>query len=540
MSRKGVLVRGGFVGGITSLGLVGLFSLGKQIAGLPFLPFDIFDWMARVLPGPLVTFVIDTIVRLIGILHLGPTASTAKLAEQTIATTQFILLGIVLGLLLGLILLRRPAQANLASQGAGILLALLAILVEAILGFPGAGAPADILWSVLLMGGWGWVLNRWVDTELALSPAPTRVDGLSRRAFLLKTAGAGLGFVLASIGLERLSMRRAIPVTANPQNSDFLATAVAHTSGPAASPGLDALRKRLPFAPGTRAEVTPTEQFYRVDINTSVPNVDSPSWHLQLDGLIDHPLALTLADLRKYPAVSQVITLECISNAVGGDLISTGEWMGVPLKTILAEAGLKPQAAFLNITAQDGFYELLGMTEAMDDRTLLVYGMNGGPLPPEHGFPLRIYIPNHYGMKQPKWIEHIEVSDTDQSGYWVDRGWSKTAFVQTTSVIDNVAVGDLDTQKQTVPVGGIAFAGARGISKVEIQVDEGGWTEAVLIIPPVSPLTWVAWRYEYPYQKGRHVFRVRAYDGNGQLQTAENNPQIPNGATGIFTYAAIL
>ena len=169
----------------------------------------------------------------------------------------------------------------------------------------------------------------------------------------------------------------------------------------------------------------------------------------------------------------------------------------------------------------------------MDERTLLVYEMNGEPLPVKHGYPLRIYIPNHYGMKQPKWIKRMEAIDHHGPGYWVDRGWSETAIPQTTSVIDTVAVDDENPETGVIPVGGIAYSGARGISKVEVQVDEGPWQEVELRSPALSPLTWVQWRYLWKSQPGRHTFKVRAYDGTGQLQETQPSPPHPNGATGI-------
>ena len=160
--------------------------------------------------------------------------------------------------------------------------------------------------------------------------------------------------------------------------------------------------------------------------------------------------------------------------------------------------------------------------------------MNGKPLPQPHGFPLRIYIPNHFGMKQPKWITHMQAVDQKIPGYWVDRGWSDTAIPPTTSVIDVVDKDSPDPASGAIPVGGIAYAGARGISRVEVQVDDGPWQPAELRDPPYSPLTWVQWRFDWTAAQGEHTFSVRAYDGNGDLQITEESPAHPNGATGIF------
>jgi hypothetical protein len=175
------------------------------------------------------------------------------------------------------------------------------------------------------------------------------------------------------------------------------------------------------------------------------------------------------------------------------------------------------------------------MVEAQDERTLLAYAMNEEPLPAEHGFPLRLCIPNHYGMKQPKWIRSLHVIDHQGAGYWVDRGWSRSAIVRTTSVIDAVDTSGMDPSTRVVPVGGIAFAGSRGISGVEIQVDDGPWNAVELRVPALSPLTWVQWRYLWPATEGRHTLRVRATDGNGTLQESKENGSFPDGATGLYS-----
>ncbi len=292
--------------------------------------------------------------------------------------------------------------------------------------------------------------------------------------------------------------------------------------------------------PGTRPELTANQDFYRIDINTIAPSVDGSKWRLDVKGLVDHPLQLTLDEIRSRPAVSQAVTLECISNEVGGDLTSTSLWTGVRLKDILAEATMKPGAKEVYIQAADGYYESVIMSDVMDDRTLLVYQMNGQPLPVEHGYPLRIYIPNRFGMKQPKWITSLEVIDHEATGYWVERGWSNQAIPPTTSVIDVIQAEAYDPQTGIVPVGGIAYAGARGISKVEVQVDDGPWAAAELRTPPLSPLTWVQWRYQWKSQIGNHTFRVRAYDGTGQIQTDAAAPPSPYGATGIHTETALI
>jgi hypothetical protein len=225
--------------------------------------------------------------------------------------------------------------------------------------------------------------------------------------------------------------------------------------------------------------------------------------------------------------------MQCISNPIGGDLTSSARWTGVRFKDILADAGVQSNAAGALISSVDGFFEFVVMEDIMDDRTLLVYEMNGETLPVAHGFPLRIYIPNRYGMKQPKWIQSIELVEERVAGYWVERGWSPEARPNTVSVVDTVAIDPDKGENGTALCGGIAWSGARGISKVEVQVDDADWAEAELISPPLSSLNWVLWRYEWPYESGRHSLRARAYDGDGQLQETETQSPRPNGATGV-------
>jgi hypothetical protein len=238
----------------------------------------------------------------------------------------------------------------------------------------------------------------------------------------------------------------------------------------------------------------------------------------------------------------QYVTLACISNSVGGDLTSTTYWTGVSLREILADVPLGEGATHLKITSADGFYETVALDLIESDpRIMLTYNWDGIPLLHKHGFPLRIYIPDLYGMKQPKWIQEIEVMDHDEDGYWVTRGWDKEARMNATSVVD-VAASDRTFERDGqvfVPVGGIAHAGARGISKVEVRVNEGEWIEAQLRAP-LSETTWAIWRYDWPFAEGKHTFEVRCYEGDATPQVAEDSGSFPDGATGIHSLSRTL
>jgi hypothetical protein len=238
--------------------------------------------------------------------------------------------------------------------------------------------------------------------------------------------------------------------------------------------------------------------------------------------------------------MEQFVTLACISNPVGGDLTSTTKWTGVSFQTILADAQLQPDARYLRITSADGFDETVDIEMINSDpRIMLAYLWDDQPLPVRNGFPLRIYIPDHFGMKQPKWITDIQVVSEYEQGYWVRRGWDEVAQMKATSVIDTVAADAVYEQDgQTfVPIGGMAHAGDRGISKVEVRVDSGEWVEADLRAP-ISETTWTIWRYDWPFEDGGHTFAVRAYEGDGTMQITENAPVRPSGATGIHSKIA--
>jgi DMSO/TMAO reductase YedYZ molybdopterin-dependent catalytic subunit len=534
--KKPSAVRTGAFGLVAGLAVIAATYLGNRLAGLPYLPFDIFDWLARVLPGRLVATSIDTMVMIIRGLRLGPTASTAKLAEQGMALVQFAVTWVVFGLILGVAGRRRPERRTLYGATGGLLLFLSATGIEAARGFAEASPLAALPWLGLVLIGGGALLGRTLSALSAASEASPE-DAISRRRFLRLVGTGSFVVMVTAAGVSVVSKRKKASLSEIDQEEIVRA---AGTSGPAASPAAGELEKRFPPVPGTRAELTANRDFYRIDINLQPPKVDGKAWRLKLGGLVDHPLDLSLDDIRSRPRQTQALTLSCISNPVGGDLISASFWTGVPFKAILEEAGLKEGVKEIYIESADGFYESVPLGEALDGRTLLVYEMNGEPLTADHGFPLRVYIPGHFGMKQPKWIVRMEAIDHKGKGFWVDRDWSETARVRTTSVIDAVAAGAPAPETGLVPVGGIAYAGDRGISMVEVRVDGDPWEKAELRLPALSQLTWVQWRYDWKATPGKHIFRVRAYNGAGEPQITEDHPPFPDGATGIHEKAATI
>lgn len=522
---------GVLLGLISGIAVTAITFIIFRLAGWVFPPYSLFDFMARVLPGAVVTFGIDLLVGIITNFDLGSTAETAKLAEQSIAVVQFVVLGGALGGLIGVLPYHTDfGRAPWYGASLGLVLAALFFGVEAFLNFPSMDPLNSLIWLVIVFAGWGLSQGKMLG-EMFLARSQSPESTLSRRSIIYLGGTGLLAFIASTFGLGILlrERQRQAEIAAEPT------VVSAQTGGEAASPSAEQLAGRIQPVEGTRPELTPSDDFYRIDINTVPPSVDGESWQLEVTGLVDNPTSLSLSEIRALPSVSQYITLSCISNRLGGDLISTALWTGVRLKDFLDDLGLQPEADALYIESEDGFYETVVMEDIQDDRTLLVYGMNGEPLPQEHGFPLRIYIPNRYGMKQPKWIVRMEVIAQERPGYWVDRGWSETAVMKTTSMIDVVSVETTDDGRTLV--GGVAHAGERGISKVEVQIDNGDWQEAELRLPALSPLTWIQWRFEDTIPEGNHLAGVRAYDGTGALQVLEENTPHPDGATGIHTHS---
>lgn len=285
---------------------------------------------------------------------------------------------------------------------------------------------------------------------------------------------------------------------------------------------------------GLPPEITPNEQFYVVSKNPPGfdPRVDAARWSLDVGGKVAKPLRLTLEEIQAMPAVDQLQTLECISNEVGGDLISNARWKGVRLRDLLARAGgAAPTAVKVAFRCADGYSESIPIGDAVAPTTLLAYEMNGEPLPQVHGFPLRLLIPGLYGMKNPKWITRMEVVDYDFQGYWEASGWTDEAVVKTMSKFDVV-----NKTGGEVELGGVAYAGDRGIKEVEYSTDDGTTWQKAALKPALGKFTWVLWAAVWkPAKAGTYAVKVRAKDGNSILQTARQSPTLPDGASGYHT-----
>lgn len=524
------LALGALLGGVTSLPVLAFFYLGNRLAGLPFVPFDLFDWLARVLPGGIVTLGIDAMITLIRRLGLGATDETAKQLEGLLALGLVVIGGVLLGVVIAWAMHGRPQRGRQIGALAGLVVFLVVAAIE--ISFAQTSNSAlGLAWLAFVYVSWGALLGLLL-VRTAPSVAPTHRQ-TGRRAFLTQIAAGSVGVAVAAWGVGRLWERQQDATGAGQP----LVAETTLTPTPGVTPLPEAVltpREVIEPAPGTRPEITPNAEFYRIDINLRPPVIEGDAWVLETAGLFDNARSFTLAELMAFPTVTVPLTLACISNPIGGDLIGASNWTGLRLRDLLAELGLQPAARELYLEATDGFYESVTMADMLDQRTLLVYGMNGETLPIEHGFPLRIYIPNRYGMKQPKWITRMEAIGAEGSGYWVERGWSEEARPNIISIIDTVAQ-TAPTAEGAIPIGGIAWAGTRGIQTVQVQVDDGEWREALLRTPPLSGLIWVQWRYDWPAQAGQHTFQVRAIDDTGAIQVGERTDAHPSGATGYHT-----
>lgn len=278
--------------------------------------------------------------------------------------------------------------------------------------------------------------------------------------------------------------------------------------------------------------ITPNDEFYGTSYR-SPPTVRVSDWSLSVKGLVSRPTTLTYHQLLTRPTVSQIVTLECIGNTVGGEFISTAEWEGVPLQALLDEAGVSSRAVDVVFHAADGYSDSISVERAQVGDVLVALRMNGVPLPLGHGFPARIIVPGAYGMKSVQWLTEIEMVERNYKGYYQNKGWTDDATVYTMSRIDVPRHGDTLTGARHL-LHGIAFAGTRGIQQVELSTEGGGSWQAVTLAPPLSLSAWRLWTYEWTVPRSGHYdLMVRATDGLGRLQTSMEQAPAPAGATGL-------
>jgi DMSO/TMAO reductase YedYZ molybdopterin-dependent catalytic subunit len=356
-------------------------------------------------------------------------------------------------------------------------------------------------------------------------PRPDFDSSEGRRVVIISSLVAIAGAAVSGFIGRQLGERRNVAAARN-------AVVLPTPSGSAVAPSLPpdtASNGQTPF-------VTSNQDFYRIDTALVVPQVDPGSWQLKIHGMVSKEITLTYAQLLARPMIERYVTLACVSNPVGGDLIGNALFQGVRLKDLLEEAGVHPGADQVVGRSVDGFTAGSPTAVLMDGRdAMLVVGMNGQPLPVEHGFPVRVVVPGLYGyVSATKWITELEVTTFSAfDAYWVPRGWSALGPIKTESRIDTPVDGSTKRPGQ-VTIAGVAWAQHRGISKVEVRVDDGPWQVATLEAVP-STDTWRQWHLAWSATSGDHRIQVRATDNAGETQTSAVAPEPPNGASGYHT-----
>lgn len=496
---------------------------GLRFATFP--PLAAADWFIGVAPGRLATTAIE---------ELGRYAQPLLVLAATLLTlVSFALLG--------------GAAAALTLSWA-VRLAFVPLVIP-LVALTGAEHPLELalLLAVLLAAALFYVQR--LERVLAATPAmnePTDnwlewAGTLSRREALTRTLALGsfalVGGLVGSWGLRKARIRQPETLAGldlarvrERLEVDALASNVAHSlvTPDALPPVVDTFD-----APeGVHDRYTSNGSFYVVDIAVRDPRIVERDWTLRVHGAAEREVWLTYSDLLSLPAVELDGTLLCISFEYANSLISTTRWTGVLLRDILALAGPLESTVDVALHGAGGYSDSIPLAKALEPTTLAAYGMNGQSLAHAHGFPCRVFVPNLYGIKNVKWLQEIELVPHDFRGFWQERAWTDIAEVNTICMIDTPWEETPLDDAGMVWVGGIAFAGSRGVSRVELSVDDGPWWDCEC--EPYEPeLVWQRWRYAWPAQPGSHRLAVRAFDLSGVPQIAEPRPPHPDGLTGL-------
>ena len=496
----------GAVAGLAGIAIAGLAAWLVAPAGNPV--SAVGELIINLLPGPLVNFGKDT---------LGAADKPVLLAIITIAV---------------LILCAIAGQLELRRRFAGA--AIFAIVT--VLGIIGIAAQPNVTFTAyvptivgLLLGY--MILNTLIGKlqEWRSSKAEAKggqAQSQARRTFLAGTilvgamaaivAVAGQLLASASSAVDAARQKLRLPTPAKP--------------AAAPPPGADFQIS------GLAPYVTPNGDFYRIDTALQVPVIDPVDWTLKITGMVQNPIKINYAELTAKPLVEHLTTLTCVSNEVGGDLAGNALWLGYPVRELLTEAKPLEGADMVLSTSDDGWTASTPLSALTDPNraAMLAIGMNGEPLPIEHGFPVRMVVPGLYGyVSATKWVTELKVTSyAKDKAYWTPLGWSARAPIKLASRIDVPRKSTIDAG--TVVVAGVAWAQHIGIAGVEVQVDDNGWQPAQLA-ETTGPDTWRQWRFEWTAVPGKHTLTVRASDADGKVQTANVAPPMPDGATGYHS-----
>lgn len=491
--------RDGLLAGAVAGSLFVAVSIGLGLlSSTPSLPELLSDRTLELTPGPVFSFVLDIF----------------QTAAKPLFYLGIVLALIAIGALAGAYIGRQSAaqgkQAGPSLLSRSLLAALVLWLFEEVVVLPLAGAgffglttPDGVTGAALRLVGF---LVYGIALAGVLSLLQPDVAFMPSRRNSLRYGTLGVLGLIAAGGLYRV------------------------LSGVSEVGAISRVTRRK--ADGLPEAVTPVDEFYSVSKNFIDPVVDKASWTLTVDGDVDTPATLRYEQVRALPQYGMPATLTCISNEVGGDLISNGEWRGVRLGELLSRAGVHSGAVKVAFECADNYIDTISLDKAMEPTTLLALDLNGEPLNDKHGAPLRCVVPNIYGMKNAKWIRRISVISEDLKGFWQRQGWSDPAIIKTMSRIDYPIYGET-VPPEEVELGGIAFAGSRGISRVEVSFDDGGTWQNAELRDEIAPLSWRFWTIRWtPPKTGRYEVMVRATDGTGAPQISTPASPFPDGSSG--------
>lgn len=470
------------------------------------------DRVIELAPGQLVTFAINT---------FGSANRTVLFVAMAVTVA-------LAGAVVGVLAARRFWSTVILGYGAFAILAAAAGLSDAQIPAVGAialsavAAASGVVVLRMLLTVAGAPATSPAGEGAAAASDPSARGGWTRRAFL-----GAVGGVVAAAAVAGATSRLLLERTG--QELTSLSTALPRPRREAPPPPPDLSED----VPGLSPLHTPNEDFYRIDTAFSIPRLEAADHRLRVTGMVARPLELTYDDILERVDREVDVTLSCVSNEVGDDLVGTARWLGFPLSGLLEEAEADEAADQVVGRAVDGWTAGFPTEVVHDGRdALVVVGMNGEPLPAVHGFPVRLVIAGLYGyISDTKWLTEIEMTTWDAyDGYWVPRGWAKEGPIKTQSRIDVPRHGTR-LEAGRVAVAGVAWAGIRGIERVEVRVDDGPFQEAELS-EALAEATWRQWVFRWDAEPGEHVLTVRATDGTGEPQTAERSPPEPDGATG--------
>jgi DMSO/TMAO reductase YedYZ molybdopterin-dependent catalytic subunit len=453
---------------------------------------------------------------------------------RTFGTSDKLVLFICLGILLlvlsaivGLLEYRKPPLGSITLAVIGAIAALAVVTRPDASPFWVAPTIIGVIAGVIMLRGAVVRMRGWQQAEALERRVPSAEPEIARRSFL-RYVGAGAGVALI-VGIGARAMNAGSAAVTAVRNAVKLPRP-AKPAGPLpAGASLD--------VPGLSSYVTPADEFYRIDTALQVPALNPDDWKLHIGGMVDNEVDITFAELLALPLTEHMLTLACVSNEVGGNLVGNALWLGYPIRELLKKAGPQAGADMVLSRSSDGFTAGTPLDVLTDDGTeaLLAVGMNGKPLPLEHGFPVRMVVPGLYGyVSATKWVVELTVTKFSKAiGYWTDKGWSERGPVKTASRIDTPKDG-ASIKTGTRAIAGVAWDQHTGIAKVEVRVDNGQWQQARLA-DAVSADTWRQWVLEWDAPKGSHTIEVRATNADGQTQTSAQAPPAPNGATGWHT-----